>query len=47
VVQAKWRENKSRHKEYEYFVNVIDVAQDIKQSVPLGINYSFLISVYI
>jgi len=27
--------------DYEYFVNVIDVAQDIKHSGPLIINYSF------
>jgi len=37
----------SRHKDYDYFMNVIDVAQDIKQSVVLIINYPFLILVYI
>jgi hypothetical protein len=37
----------SRHKDYDYFVNVIDVAHDIKQSVLLIINFPFSISVYI
>jgi len=31
----------SRYKNYDYFVNVIDVAQDIKQSVLFIINSSF------
>jgi hypothetical protein len=35
------RVNVSRQKK-EYFVNAIDVAEDIKQSVPLVTNYSFL-----
>jgi hypothetical protein len=30
------RRNVSRLKTYEYFVNAIDVAQNIEQSVPLG-----------
>jgi hypothetical protein len=37
----------SRQKDYDYFVNVIDVAQDITQFVFLIINSPFLISVYI
>jgi hypothetical protein len=37
----------SRPKDYEYFVNVTDVAQDIKQYVLLIIHSPILISVYI
>jgi len=35
------RRNVSRLKTYEYFVNAIDVAQNIEQSVPLEIFLNF------
>jgi hypothetical protein len=38
--QEHWEKNEvSRHKKEEYLVNAIDVAQNIKKSVPLVINF--------
>ena len=45
--QGKCKENKvNRPTNLGVFVNVIDVAQNIKQSVPLVIIISLLISIY-
>jgi len=34
----------SRHKKYDYFVNIVEVAQNIKQTVPIVMIYPLLIS---